>query len=109
MTLTEKGKAQLELTILSETQPLTLQQGADELGINNRSRKYDVLFKRQLFWMMVKSRFDKTVTLKELGKVTGGQVHGSVINGIRNCDYQSPKMEAYRQEVFEVVSRIKIY
>lgn len=108
MTQTEKEKAQLELEILQETQPITLQQGADELEINNRKRSYDVLFKRQLFWMMVKSRFDRLVTLKELGKVTGGQTHASVINGIKNCDYPSPKMEAYRQEVFEVVRKIKI-
>lgn len=105
----ERKKAHAELQILSENSIITLEQGAELLGIRNRNQKEPIIFKRHLFWQMLKGRF-VTLTLERLGEATGGQTHATVGNAIKSLNRDRPhaKREAYRNEVLQVLKRIKI-
>lgn len=85
----------------------TPKQAARELGIYTRVKTTDIALKRFLFWYFIKQR-KPNVTLRELGEMTGGQDHATVLNGIRYAkDPYKRKhyLREYENEVFRVICK----
>lgn len=96
---------------LEEGKKYTAIEAAEILGIRTKSSKPQIVFKRYLFWYYLRTR-EKRLTLSEIGEITGGHCHSTVLKGIQ---YASDKwkrnryLKHYEREVLTIILQTDLY
>lgn len=84
---------------------LTIEQAMEMLGINNKTRKHEIVAKRFLFWRYL---HDNGYNLTRIGRITGHD-HASVIHGLERLrnKFMRDYYNSFKSEVDAVAKQVK--